>query len=380
MTHIALLTTSYPDGTPGSEAAGGFVEDFAEALSSKARVTVVAPARQGAVNASAELTVRRFSVPRLPLSLLSPMRVSDWWPIIATLRRGQQAIDQLTQQDRPDHIFALWALPSGHWANVMLRRHGVPYSIWSLGSDIWTLGKIPLVRSRLHHVLNSAHRCYADGFALGEAVQAISGRKCEFLPSTRNITFKKIAEVRVSPPYRLAFLGRWHPNKGIDILLNALGLLSENDWQNISEVRIFGGGPLEDLVMEQTDNLKRLGGKITVGGYLDKAGASALIGWADYLVLPSRIESIPVIFSDAAKIGTPLIATPIGDLPRLFEDYRFGVLASEASSAALADAIKSALVKKPADFSDGLQRAREDFSIPEIVDRFLSESFCGHST
>jgi hypothetical protein len=42
MLHVALVTTSYPDQQPGSEAAGSFVEDFAHALSEHARVTVIA--------------------------------------------------------------------------------------------------------------------------------------------------------------------------------------------------------------------------------------------------------------------------------------------------------------------------------------------------
>ena len=32
MRHIAILTTSYPDNIPGSEAAGSFVGDFAREL------------------------------------------------------------------------------------------------------------------------------------------------------------------------------------------------------------------------------------------------------------------------------------------------------------------------------------------------------------
>ena len=33
MRHIALITTSYPEGVAGAEAAGSFVEDFATELS-----------------------------------------------------------------------------------------------------------------------------------------------------------------------------------------------------------------------------------------------------------------------------------------------------------------------------------------------------------
>ena len=70
MHHIALVTTSYPDGTPGTEAAGSFVADFAEELSRRVRVSVVAAGTEDQVSQEGNLCIRRFAVPRLPLSLL----------------------------------------------------------------------------------------------------------------------------------------------------------------------------------------------------------------------------------------------------------------------------------------------------------------------
>ena len=82
---------------------------------------------------------------------------------------------------------------------------------------------------------------------------------------------------------------------------------------------------------------------MTIGSYLEKKEAAALIGWADYLMLPSRIESIPVIFSDAAQIRTPIIATTVGDLPALRKRYEFGVLAEDVSEDRYSRAIAAAL-------------------------------------
>ncbi len=81
------------------------------------------------------------------------------------------------------------------------------------------------------------------------------------------------------------------------------------------------------------------GRPVRIGGYLDKNEAASLIGWADYLLLPSRIESIPVIFSDAMQLGTPVVATPVGDLASLHERFEFGVLAAAASEADFCSAI-----------------------------------------
>ncbi len=50
-------------------------------------------------------------------------------------------------------------------------------------------------------------------------------------------------DIALRAPYRLAFLGRWHPNKGTDLLLDALHQLRDEDWHRIEAVRIAGGAP-----------------------------------------------------------------------------------------------------------------------------------------
>lgn len=370
--HIALVTTSYPDGTPGSEAAGGFVKDFAQELATKARVTVIAAGSFYEQSTSGNLTIRRFAVPRLPLSLLNPLRPTDWIAIFLTLRRGGKALESLVKEDRPDHVFALWALPSGYWAYSISKKYEIPFSIWALGSDIWSLGKLPVVRSMLRSVLKNASSCYADGYQLGLEVEKLSGKVCHFLPSTRRIGAISPRQLSARPPYKLAFLGRWHPNKGIDLLLDSLSRLSNADWLKVAGIRIFGGGPLADTVKLRVEALKAEGRPLTLGGYLGKAEASALLCWADYLMLPSRIESIPVIFSDAVKLGTPIVSTPVGDLPRLYSIYKFGVLAGETTASAYCEAIKAALNHAPSEFLPNLDRARQDFDLSAITDTFLN--------
>lgn len=367
MPRIALITTSYPGAMPGSEAAGSFVEDFALELAEIADVTVLAVSQTESVESNGRLTVRRFAVPRLPLSRLRPGNPLDWPAISATLRRGRRATADMVESDRPDHILALWALPSGWWA----RSTGVSYSTWALGSDVWSLGRIPVIRSVLASVLKGATHRFADGIQLATDVEHLSARSCSFLASARRLPAPRGTSATKGDRLKLAFLGRWHPNKGADLLMQALLSLGDEYWQRIEEVRIFGGGPLEELVRRSAKALSAAGRPIAVGGYLDRQEAANLIGWADFLLLPSRIESIPVIFSDAMQLGTPIIATPVGDLPRLLERYECGVLADAATSEGLADALRTALLRDPNSFTPGVERARADFDTKFIARQFL---------
>ncbi|MFQ5419254.1 MAG: glycosyltransferase, partial [Anaerolineae bacterium] len=336
-------------------------------LARQVRVTAVVPGLNPSTATLPNLTIHRFAVPTLPLSLLKPTRRADWGKIWQTLWAGEAAVHAATQSHPPDHIFALWAVPSGHWA----RKTGLPYSIWALGSDIWGLGRVPLVRGVLRRVLQNAAHCFADGYQLAADVGAISGRECHFLPSSRRLPVIGKKQLATRPPYKLAFLGRWHPNKGVDLLLDALHLLEDADWQRIAEVRIFGGGPLADGVTAGVARLRGNGRPVTLGGYLNRQEAADLLIWADYLLLPSRIESIPVIFSDALQANTPLIATPIGDLPRLLGDGGAGVLADGVTAGDLATAARRALAAAPADFADGLTGLRAQFDVGQTAVRLL---------
>jgi glycosyltransferase involved in cell wall biosynthesis len=374
MPRLAIVTTSYPDAIPGNEAAGSFVEDFAAELSKSLPVSVVAAASEDSVSGDATLKVRRFSVPKLPLSLLKPQLPWQWSALARTLRAGRRALRACISEDRPQHVLALWVLPSGWWAEQEARRSGIPYSTWALGSDIWSLGRLPVVRHVLKRVLVSAHHNYADGLELCEDVERIADRPCSFLPSTRRLPKGFTRQVSGAPPYRLAFLGRWHPNKGVDLMLGALGRLTPQDWERIEEVRIFGGGPLERQVREKVARLEAGGRPVKIGGYLDKKEAAALIGWADYLMLPSRIESIPVIFSDAAQIRTPIIATPVGDLPALRKRYEFGVLADDLSEDCYSQAISAALADQPGRFMAGLEQVAGEFDLRTIARRVLDDT------
>jgi glycosyltransferase involved in cell wall biosynthesis len=373
MTRLLLITTSYPDATAnGREAAGSFVADFAEQLARRIDVVVLAPGAVGSREETNNPRVHRFAAPHGPLSLLSAANPLHWQAIWNVLRAGTNVARQLAESHHFDHVLALWALPSGYWARQLNRRQGIPYSIWALGSDIWSLSKVPLVRDVLRTVLRDSELRFADGFLLSEAVENLAGKRCHFLPSLRRLSPPHRKQLRDRPPFRLAFLGRWHPNKGIDLMLESLALLHDDDWARIDAIKIAGGGPLESLVRERGTVLADAGRPVSVLGYLDKQHATELLAWADYLIIPSRIESIPVIFSDALQSDCPVISTPVGDLQRLLERYRAGVLAQSATAPAIAVAIRTALASAPLSFASGLHQAQSQFSLPAACERFLS--------
>lgn len=369
---VVLVTTSFPESVLGSEAAGGFVSDFATALARRVDVAVVAPGANTGQARSGHIGVYRYHAPVQPLSLLQPLSPAHWPAIVQTLRSGGQALQTALNHEPADHILALWALPSGYWASRCARRSGTPYSVWALGSDIWTLSRVPLVRSVLRGVLRGAAHRFADGYKLAEDVHAISQMSCHFLASARRFPVGSNPRQRQGPPYRLAYLGRWHRNKGTDLLLAALDRLPEQSWARIETVRIAGGGPLEGDIRAACETLKEKGRPVMLEGYLDADRAAALFSWSDFICIPSRIESIPVVFSDALQARRPVIATPVGDLPRLLDDGAAGVLAKATCASAYAAAIESAVAQPSSSFGEGFDALRRRFDVDAIAADFLN--------
>ena len=91
-----------------------------------------------------------------------------------------------------------------------------------------------------------------------------------------------------------------------------------------------------------------------------------------FLVIPSRIESIPVIFSDALQRGTPVVSTPVGDLAQLVGEPGCGIVAENLSPEALAGALKLAVAADGACYAASTASAYARFDIRKSVAQWLA--------
>jgi glycosyltransferase involved in cell wall biosynthesis len=370
---LTLVSTSYPIASDGSEAAGSFVADLVQTLAKHVIVRVVAPGPQTSLEVVSErVSVYRFAAPNKPLSTLKPWHLTDAMWTQRVLRGGMRATYQAAAGSY--HIFALWALPAGEWARRAAKKNSIDYSVWMLGSDIWSLGKIPFFRPFLKKVIRQSKQAYADGIKLGQDAEKISGRTIAFLPSTRAVGLCNPEAPHNQAPYRLLFLGRWHSNKGIDLLIESLKLLNDDDWRSIKNIEIHGGGPMEARVHSEVAHLQASGRPVILGGYLAKAAAEQAIARADWVLIPSRIESIPVVFSDAMKLKRPVLAMPVGDLPTLIQSSHCGLLARSVSANDYALALKILLKSKTKDFAIGVSSQAGKFDLEKLAFTILHEA------
>lgn len=367
---ILIITSSYPSTPYDSINAGVFVRDFAKGLMEGGHSVKVLTPRKEKGNYDDEVDVRYFWWLGRETSL-TYLNLRDPVDIIKALSLFISGIANglyFCAKKRYDHIVCMWAVPSGVIAYILNIFTRIPYSVWALGSDIWEFSKSRAGRVLLRIILKNAERVFADGFTLKREVERISGRECSFLPSSR----KLLPPQKIDLPQdkmKFLFIGRFHPNKGPDILLEGINLLPE-EVKKKSIFYIFGDGPmrkkLENLVEEMG-----LENCVEMKGYADPLTASSYLHSCDALIIPSRIESIPVILSDAAQAGIPVIATDAGDMGEIVHKYNCGIIVKPHP-----ESIRDGIVKfinEKRDFKEGLLNLKKDFETKKSIQKFLEE-------
>jgi len=130
-------------------AAGLFVGDFAIELAKvDHQVYIFTQAREGDIEDDPELKVVRFNWNggEKPLARLNPLNPKELISIISLMRSGKRSFFKLVMEEKIDYCLAMWAFPSGYFAFQAYKECNIPYAIWSLGSDVWTLGRYPIMR------------------------------------------------------------------------------------------------------------------------------------------------------------------------------------------------------------------------------------------
>ena len=112
-----------------------------------------------------------------------------------------------------------------------------------------------------------------------------------------------LASVRRPKPAEPVLLnvGRLAPQKGQEILLDALARLKDRPWR----LTLVGDGPLRADLERQAGRLG-LASRVTFAGFVDPLPHFAA---ADLFVLSSRWEGLPAVALEALAAGLPVVAT-----------------------------------------------------------------------
>ena len=137
----------------------------------------------------------------------------------------------------------------------------------------------------------------------------------------------------------IATVANMRKEKAYEVLLGAARLLVQEGLP----VRFIavGHGPLEDQVRQLKDELG-LGRRFLLTGF--RSDATRIVAGSDLFVLASRYEAFPISVMEALAAGIPVVATAVGDLPRVVGDTGSGLLVPPGDFKALATALRALVV------------------------------------
>jgi len=382
--NICIITSSFPSH-PHDLVQAPFLIDFIEGLKKRGhQVFIFTQDREGEKKEFIKsVKVKWFPWIKLgkPLVQLNPFSPLDFIRIVNLFYHGKTALPHFLKENEIGACLALWVLPSGYFAHQAYRHTKVPYSIWSLGSDIYRFGENPLLYPMMRRIIHEARGVFADGFDLSKRVEERFGKKCFFLATTRSIekmgSDKPEKQERLKKPgdpYRFLFVGRIEKVKGIDLLLQAMALLKKEAWN--AHLTVVGSGGMEEWA-KQFIKAKALEEHISWMGNISDEMLASLYESSDCVVIPSRSESIPLVFSEALRFNKYLIVTDVGDMGMLGRQYGVARVVLPENAMALQEGMKEigALQDQGKEAKDGVKREalKKLFNIETSVERFLAD-------
>jgi glycosyltransferase involved in cell wall biosynthesis len=162
-------------------------------------------------------------------------------------------------------------------------------------------------------------------------------------------------------------LARLEEQKGHRHLIDALAILAA---RRPNLVTLFAGeGPLEQGLQAQCAALG-LTDRVRFLGY--RRDVPELLEAADFIVLPSLYEGLPLVAIEALAAERPMIATEVDGTPEVVIDGKTGLLVPPASPVAIAAAIER-LLESPELASrlasDGCKFVRENFAVRRQIEQ-----------
>jgi glycosyltransferase involved in cell wall biosynthesis len=220
------------------------------------------------------------------------------------------------------------------WVMVARRASPAPIVVHLHNAERTADG--PPSRFWSRRLLRSARHVIAVSPAVGEfAVRmhpALTGRVSVIRNGVDPGEFDGIEPETRPYPFLLA-VGRLAPQKGFDVLLDALGLAAGG-----TRLVVAGDGPDREALVARATHLG-LGACVEFLGDVPRERVKRLLCGATAVVMPSRFEGNPLIALEAMQAGAPLVASDIPGLPEELRDGVTGVLVRPEDPRALANAL-----------------------------------------
>lgn len=170
-------------------------------------------------------------------------------------------------------------------------------------------------------------------------------------------------------PNNLLFLGWYMKRKGVYELVDAIGMLLEQQYDVNAD--FYGTKEVEKLRNYVSD--LGLSKNIRINGWIGEEEKLKALYSCNVLVLPSHTEGIPNVILEAMATRTPIVSTFVGGLREVLRDGENAVIAEPANAIDLSRKILRVLQDKKLAFQiadNAYIQACEKYDLPIIKECF----------
>lgn len=177
---------------------------------------------------------------------------------------------------------------------------------------------------------------------------------------------------RITKPFEkrrniVGYVGRLEAEKGIQELVSAFSLIRQK--ASVTFL-VVGDGSLRESIKGALSEKEALS-TVTFTGWI--SNVQDYLNEMKLLVLPSKTEGFPSVVLEAMACGTPVLATPVGDIPSIVKDGFNGFVLESTNPTCISESIIE-LLSKPELLSKTAKNAstwvKKNFSFEQTVSQW----------
>ena len=167
-----------------------------------------------------------------------------------------------------------------------------------------------------------------------------------FRPGDQQLARDRLGVTRT---HLLAYVGRLHPIKGVDMAVQTVAELAQTHPNLDVELLVVGGSPrgTDVAALRGLAAWQAVSDRVRFEPAQPHTALPTIYQAADLVLMPSRTEPFSLVAVEAQACGVPLVAARVGGMPELINEGITGVLVADRDPRAYATAIAS-LLRNPA--------------------------------
>jgi len=204
------------------------------------------------------------------------------------------------------------------------------------GSDILIHGKEEDIR----FIGSASDALFAPSLEIADVLRrmGIQGDKVLILQNAIPIE-RYVYDPKIKDPRLVLSVGRLHPVKGYETLIDAISILRDRSPHLGLQVLIAGDGEQRSL-LDCRIRRHRLEGVVRLVGRMDAGALIEMYSRASIFILTSVSEGLPNVLLEAGASGCSIIATRVGGVPDVIVHRTNGLLIPKEDPGAAAEALE----------------------------------------